>query len=669
MFLLSFYFLILSFSKHFEYNITKETTITYLQNQNDEIFIQVPLTNLAFLVHSTSNLIMSVNVDLIKHLPDIPKPGFPDKSKQHLGFLGHNSRSFGVYFGNNTGSIYIRCQNETTLSFSTVVIPPECDIVHTSLASNDIFNIVSPDLLVEMNKNEINETLNPNKTICFWHSTPSKSQTFIEFNQIDNLSDISIDYISKTTNFQYNIMTKNCENEPNTTVKPTPPPKPTKHPKPFPTKTPRPTKIPPKPTRPSNPYTASTKTHLFTPTQESPPTSESKFPITKGVTPTEEPFNPTEEPSSSSEKIYFPTPRPTRTKYLLPTKPNPPWKPPFQGKDPDDPNDLPPVVDDKDHNDRNDFDFDPIFYWRSKLKSKQISSPMHEKSNLKRIECSDYFHRGWDEKEEMDKTDEFYTNKSGSSQEDEHPKQVLERNRKSLKRRSKRRAKSNRRKMLQLLSDDEIKSSIHDSHIGNSFTAIRIGSFIHSNASITFKFAKDQNQTTSFDSVPYHSIIIPQSMPSFLVDEKFFPVQPGPIFPNRPGFIPDQFDCVNSFNCRDDGSVGHQKYFKKQMITISYFLCTVCSICTIIIIACMVFIYLKNKDKNIQMKKIESFEKEQQDIETGIKKLPHIPQATNPPPLNSLFQTNLHQPELKEPLNLKAQIECDSMDDVSDVSV
>ena len=83
----------------------------------------------------------------------------------------------------------------------------------------------------------------------------------------------------------------------------------------------------------------------------------------------------------------------------------------------------------------------------------------------------------------------------------------------------------------------------------------------------------------------------------------------------------------------------------------------------------MVFIYLKNKDKNIQMKKIESFEKEQQDIETGIKKLPHIPQATNPLPLNSLFQTNLHQPELKEPLNLKAQIECDSMDDVSDVSV
>lgn len=205
MFLLIAALCILKSTIPFQFNITTEATNSYFHKANDNIFFQIPLPRLAFLVHSTNNLIISVNVN------DVKKDGRSNNSDcnniKHMGFVGPYSKSFGVFFGDNTGSISIRCNNDTLLSFSTIFIPPECDVVHISSTPNELLDMYSRSLI---NKKAGRDTLEPNKTICVWHTTIETVNTSIETNNVNESNVLSLDYISPTYNFQHNINSDDC---------------------------------------------------------------------------------------------------------------------------------------------------------------------------------------------------------------------------------------------------------------------------------------------------------------------------------------------------------------------------------------------------------------------------------------------------------------------------
>ena len=164
-----FTFLILcifSSKSRFQFNITTEATNSYFHQANDNIFFQIPLPRLAFLVHSTDGLIISVNVNERGQILDLNNN--ETNSVKHMGFVGPYSRSFGVFFGDNTGTISIHCNIDTMLSFSTIFIPPECDIVHISSDPNDILDLYSNSF---DNDKVRRNTIELNKTICVWQST------------------------------------------------------------------------------------------------------------------------------------------------------------------------------------------------------------------------------------------------------------------------------------------------------------------------------------------------------------------------------------------------------------------------------------------------------------------------------------------------------------------
>ena len=157
-----------------QFNITKSITETTFNNENDDIFFQIPMKHTAFIIHSIDNLIVSVNVE-------------DEQEKRHFGFVGSSTRSFGIYFGESTGSINVHILNSTYFSFSTLFIPQSCSILSISSAPDEKYYLQKDGFS--------NETITPNKTICFWHSVPGMVKTFIDFKK-NNQSETSLHYVS-----------------------------------------------------------------------------------------------------------------------------------------------------------------------------------------------------------------------------------------------------------------------------------------------------------------------------------------------------------------------------------------------------------------------------------------------------------------------------------------
>jgi hypothetical protein len=93
-------------------------------------------------------------------------------SVQHFGYIGPQTRSFGVYFGDLTGSISVHATDATTLMFSVVYIPPFCSRCYFSTAVGEFFR-VGPKWG--------NDTLQENHVTCFWHATNQLVNTSLKF--------------------------------------------------------------------------------------------------------------------------------------------------------------------------------------------------------------------------------------------------------------------------------------------------------------------------------------------------------------------------------------------------------------------------------------------------------------------------------------------------------
>ena len=168
------FFLFLFFIRY-QFNITGQQTTTRFHEENDDIFLQIPLPRTAFLVQDTKEVIISVNVE-------------KGDEKVHFGFLGSSTRSFGIFFGDTTGSISVHIQNKTVFSFSTIILKQKCDLLY-----------ISTDPRLE---NKVyGGKLKPESSICLWHAVDHESMATLEIKK-GKYSNISVNYLSEKMNLQ-----------------------------------------------------------------------------------------------------------------------------------------------------------------------------------------------------------------------------------------------------------------------------------------------------------------------------------------------------------------------------------------------------------------------------------------------------------------------------------
>jgi heme exporter protein D len=123
---------------------------------NDDAFFSIVLPFALFVVHSgLDNVIASINI-------------YSGPSPTHFGYLGRETRSFGVSFGPVLGSISIFCRNKTTFSFTVTLLPHNCSSMLLSLASTDCFSINPED------------SLHPFTVSCYCYI--SRGEAFVEIN-------------------------------------------------------------------------------------------------------------------------------------------------------------------------------------------------------------------------------------------------------------------------------------------------------------------------------------------------------------------------------------------------------------------------------------------------------------------------------------------------------
>lgn len=137
-----------------EFNVTTTERKIIPMSLNDELFFVTEQPNTAFILHSVKGVIASVNTQI-------------GDSVTNLGYIGHESRSFGVYLGNGTGSLTIQAKEPVTLVVSYSILPKECASVYVSTAVRERFAI-GP-------RETANATFRKRTNICFWHTNSGNS--------------------------------------------------------------------------------------------------------------------------------------------------------------------------------------------------------------------------------------------------------------------------------------------------------------------------------------------------------------------------------------------------------------------------------------------------------------------------------------------------------------
>ena len=89
-------------------NMTGTATESIELAANDDLFFRAKNKRVAVILHSINNIIASVNVH--------------DGESIIQGYIGRESRSFGVYFGEGTGSVTIHATEATNVTCSWTTI-------------------------------------------------------------------------------------------------------------------------------------------------------------------------------------------------------------------------------------------------------------------------------------------------------------------------------------------------------------------------------------------------------------------------------------------------------------------------------------------------------------------------------------------------------------------
>ena len=150
-------------SERYSFNISEAETSILPLNANDDVFFVTNRKDMAMILHSIQDLIASVNIH--------------DGSSIIQGYIGRESRSFGIYFGRGKGSITIHATGDTNLTYSVREINNSCRNVFISCAPRDIFSLQSETPV--LNK-KANETIRPGTSVCFWHAAPGGSRVDLD---------------------------------------------------------------------------------------------------------------------------------------------------------------------------------------------------------------------------------------------------------------------------------------------------------------------------------------------------------------------------------------------------------------------------------------------------------------------------------------------------------
>lgn len=697
----------------YQFNITSEATKAYFHQANDNIFFQIPLPRLAFLVHSTENVIISVNVNIPY---DNKHPNNPDFSNiKHMGFVGPLSRSFGVFFGDNTGSISVHCNNDTLFSFSTIFIPPECDIVHISSSPVELLDIYSKTFI---EKKMGRDTLDPNKTICIWHSTLHTVNTTIEANGVNESNGLVLDYVTPTSNYQYNINTDICDDLPKASDLL------------FPDKNPK---------WSSNNFIknniSAQHDKLLGKRKNNWRNSSSFLPNRKMIESNNENFKNDNNENQHKNK-YDDNNTEHRNKDDNNDEEH---RNKDNNEDHDDDEDNDKKNDEKDEcNESEDNETENTSESDSTEEYTKIDDDKDEDTDKKEddpnmpppifpnipnfnhipIECSTYFHYGWFNNTYETPPLPFPTEppstptqslpiqtsqiptetqipsrspslsptnpptksptfskspptptksrhptktatKSWSRQPSRQPHQTwppspFDSPHPTLKPPpfypkpphsdffSQKKFRSFKIQNFKNIDENGTSTILNDNnHQGNTFIFMRVDQDIKIDASILVKIQTNllNNETfPNFKEFRFHSKIIPGRQPQFLIDEQNFPTGPGnnDFMPPHPDFEPEDEDDYRDPNKKNPNGgkflIFGDKILYKQFRTIVIFQFVACLICMIIIIACIIYILTKKKRNELSKIKHQLILKEQREIEFGVKKRPHVPQANNPLP-------------------------------------
>lgn len=108
------------------------------------------------------------------------------------------------------------------------------------------------------------------------------------------------------------------------------------------------------------------------------------------------------------------------------------------------------------------------------------------------------------------------------------------------------------------------------------------------------------------------------------------------MMPHRPEFDPDDDEDYYGVPGRRSIFFGsEQVYGKFKAVLILQFV--TCFVCLSIIIFCVIYVLNKKKINEFRRRQFQIELNEQREIELGVKKMPHIPQANKPLPQASIF--------------------------------
>ena len=157
-------FLVLfSVSERHSFNITGTETSTVALSANNDVFFLANKKHAVMMLHSIQQVIASVNIH--------------DGQSIIQGYIGRESRSFGIYFGGGKGSISIHATGDTNLTYSVTIVNNTCKKMFVSAAPKDTFLLDTGGKLLGK---KANETIKAHQSICFWHAAVGNSVVNME---------------------------------------------------------------------------------------------------------------------------------------------------------------------------------------------------------------------------------------------------------------------------------------------------------------------------------------------------------------------------------------------------------------------------------------------------------------------------------------------------------
>ena len=169
---LMWFLLVLALRDGNNINMTGTATESIELAANDDLFFRAKNKRVAVILHSINNIIASVNVH--------------DGESIIQGYIGRESRSFGVYFGEGTGSATIHATEATNVTCSWTTINKQCTKMFVSEAPKETFSINADDPLRQRGTRGGNETIKPNTNTCFWHASVGDSVVDVNVQMPEN---------------------------------------------------------------------------------------------------------------------------------------------------------------------------------------------------------------------------------------------------------------------------------------------------------------------------------------------------------------------------------------------------------------------------------------------------------------------------------------------------